>query len=400
MADRRWQPSVALAAGALLLTRAVVWATAVLAIELAGVSRRAADFDPAGLTEPFGHFGDVLVGPAARWDSVWFLSIANDGYNDAVRAAFFPLYPFVSRAAGAVVGSALLGGIVVSLACAVAGLAALHRLTAIELGDAPARATVILVACFQTAFFLSAVYSESLFLALSVGTVLAARTGRWAWAGILGALAAATRSAGVVLVVPLVLLWWDTSPRRARDLTWVAVVPVGLALFCAGLALGGLDGLSPFHAQDVWFRHWAGPFVGAWDGGVAAFDGARQLLSGSRMPVYFRSAGGDPYIAAAHNLELFAALVAAVPALVGTFRRLPVAYGAYVVAALALPLSWPVTPQPLMSLPRFELVLFPLFMWLGWWTVRGRLRLPVLAAVLLGLQAFAAAEFATWHWVA
>ena len=178
MADRRWQPSVALAAGALLLTRAVVWATAVLAIELAGVSRRAADFDPAGLTEPFGHFGDVLVGPAARWDSVWFLSIANDGYNDAVRAAFFPLYPFVSRAAGAVVGSALLGGIVVSLACAVAGLAALHRLTAIELGEAPARATVILVACFPTAFFLSAVYSESLFLALSVGTVLAARTGR------------------------------------------------------------------------------------------------------------------------------------------------------------------------------------------------------------------------------
>jgi hypothetical protein len=78
----------------------------------------------------------------------------------------------------------------------------------------------------------------------------------------------------------------------------------------------------------------------------------------------------------------------------------PLAYGAYVVAALALPLSWPVTPQPLMSLPRFELVLFPLFMWLGWWTVRGRLRLPLLAAVLLGLQAFAAAEFATWHWVA
>src|SRR4051812_22090932 len=389
MADRRWQPSVALAAGALLLTRAVVWATAVLAIELAGVSRRAADFDPAGLTEPFGHFGDVLVGPAARWDSVWFVSIANDGYDDAVRAAFFPLYPFVSRAAGAVVGSALLGGIVVSLACAVAGLAALHRLTAIELGEAPARATVVLVACFPMAFFLSAVYSEALFLALSVGAVLAARTGRWAWAGALGAFAAATRSAGVLLVVPLALLWWDIAPRRRRDLAWVGLVTVGLAAFCAGLALGGQDGLAPFHAQDVWFRHWAGPFAGAWDGAVAAFDGARQLLSGARTPVYFRSAGGDPFIAAAHNLELFAALVVAVPAVVGTFRRLPLAYGAYVLAALALPLSWPVSPQPLMSLPRFELVLFPLFMWLGWWAARGRRRLPVLAAALLGLQAVA-----------
>ena len=390
----------AFAAGVLLATRAVVWTVAVLAIELAGVSHRAGDFDPAGLTEPFGHVGDVLVGPAARWDSVWFLSIAHDGYSEATRAAFFPLYPFLARAAGAVVASSLLGGIVVSLVAAVAGLAALQRLTAIELGEAPARATVILVACFPMAFFLSAVYSESVFLALSVGAVLAARTRHWAWAGVLGAFAAATRSAGVVLVVPLALLWWETAPRRARDLAWVALVPIGLVVFCAGLALGGLDGLEPFHAQDVWFRHWAGPFGGAWDGAVAAVDGARQLLSGSRTPVYFRPAGGDPYIAAAHNLELFAALVVAIPALIGTFRRLPLAYGAYVVAALALPLSWPVTPQPLMSLPRFELVLFPLFMWLGWWTVRGRLRLPLLAAVLLGLQAFAAAEFATWHWVA
>src|SRR4051812_24926117 len=401
MARDAWRRPVTLAAGALLATRAVVWATAVWAIELAGVSGRAADFDPRGLTEPFGRFGDVLVGPAARWDSMWFLTIALDGYRDAVHAAFFPLYPALSRAAGAVVSSALLGGLAVSLVAAVAGLAALYRLTEIELGEAPARAAVILIACFPMAFFFSAVYSESLFLALSVGAVLAARTDHWAWAGVLGALAAATRSAGVVLVVPLALLWWSQQePRRLRDVAWVALVPVGLALFCAGLALGGLDGLAPFHAQDVWFRHWAGPFVGAWDGTVAAFDGARQVLSGARTPVYFRSAGGDPFIAAAHNLELFVALAAAVPALVGTFRRLPVAYGAYVVAALALPLSWPVPPQPLMSLPRFELVLFPLFMWLGWWAARGRRRLEVLGAVFLGLQAFAAAEFATWHWVA
>ena len=46
------------------------------------------------------------------------------------------------------------------------------------------------------------------------------------------------------------------------------------------------------------------------------------------------------------------------------------------------------------------LVLFPLFLWLGWWSARGRWRLPVLAGAFLALQAFAAAEFATWHWVA
>ena len=395
-----WRPSVGLAAGVLVVTRVVVWAAGMVGAGVFGLSARAGDFDPQGVTKPFGAAGNLLVAPAARWDSVWYLDIAHDGYRHGVDAAFFPLYPLAARAVALLFGSALVGGLAVSLAASVVALAALHRLTVLELGEEPARATVALVACFPAALFLSAVYSESLFLALSVGAVLCARTGRWAWAGVLGGLAAATRSAGIVLLAPLLLLWWGAAPRRARDLAWLALVPAGLGLFCAWLAANGLDGLAPFHAQEVWFRHFAGPFAGAWDGLVAAFDGARQLLSGSRTPVYFAKAGGDPYVAAAHNLELFAALVAAAPALIGTFRRLPLAYGAYALAALALPLSWPVRPQPLMSLPRFELVLFPLFMWLGWWAARGRVRLLALAVVFLGLQALATAEFATWHWVA
>lgn len=372
----------------------------VASVQVAGLSNRAADFDPLGLTSGFGSLGDLLVAPAARWDATWYLQIAHDGYLDTTHAAFFPLYPFLARAIGAPFSSALVGGILVSFAASVVALAALHRLALIEVSEGAAKAAVWLLACFPAAFFLSAVYSEGLFLALSIGSVLAARTGRWGWAGALGALAAASRSAGVVLLVPLALLWWTRSERRPRDLLWLAIVPAGLAVFVAGLALAGLDGMAPFHAQDQWFRHWAGPFVGVWDGAVAAWDGARQLLSGSRVPVYFSVAGGDPYVNAAHNLELFASLLASVPMVVGVLRRLPLAYGAYVLAALALPLSWPVLPQPLMSLPRFELVLFPLFLWLGWWAARGRHRTLVLGGVFLGLQLWAVAEFATWHWVA
>ena len=392
--------SLRLAAVSFFATRAVVWITAVLAVELAGLSDRADDFDPRGLTSGFGAFADSLVAPAARWDSVWFLEIADEGYPDTTHAAFFPLYPFLARAVGLLFGSSLAGGIVVSFAAAIAGLALLHKLALLELDASAARAAVVLLACFPAAFFLSAVYSEALFLALSVGAVYAARTGSWWWAGALGALAAGTRSAGVVLLVALALLWWTHSERRLADLVPLALVPAGLAAYCLGLAAAGLDGMAPFDAQEQWFREFAGPFVGAWDGTVAAWEGARQLLSGSRTPVYFEQAGGDPYVNAAHNLELFATLVAIVPMAVGALRRLPLAYGAYAVAALALPLSYPVEPQPLMSLPRFALVLFPLFLWLGWWSARGRWRLPVLAGAFLALQAFAAAEFATWHWVA
>jgi len=86
---------------------------------------------------------------------------------------------------------------------------------------------------------------------------------------------------------------------------------------------------------------------------------------------------------------------------VGVARRLPPAYLAYLLVALALPLSWPVGPQPLMSLPRFEAVLFPAFMWLGSWIARGgALRGRVVyGAFGAGLATFSA-FVATWHWVA
>jgi hypothetical protein len=192
----------------------------------------------------------------------------------------------------------------------------------------------------------------------------------------------------VLLVVPLAVMWLaraDGGPRRAADAAWIALVPLGLAGFCAALALGGGDAFAPLHAQDIWYRHFAGPFVGMWDGAGAAWRGVHRL--------------GDPGSRA--DVVLFAFLAAAVPAVIGTLRRLPAAYGAYVVAALVLPLSYPVGPQPLMSLPRFLAVLFPLFMWLGWWIeLGGRLRrVAVLAPSAVGL-AIVTAVFATWHWFA
>jgi hypothetical protein len=181
---------------------------------------------------------------------------------------------------------------------------------------------------------------------------------------------------------------------------WAAALPVGVGAYTAYLALAGGDPLEPFHAQQVWNRHFVGPFVGVWDGARAAFEGARQLLSFQREHIYFKVAGGSPFVDAGHNLMLFAFLLAAIPMIVGVLRRLPLAYGAYVLAALALPLSYPVAPEPLMSLPRFEVVLFPLAMWLGAWLAsRPRARLPALAASAL-LMAFFVGEFATWHWVA
>lgn len=395
------------------MSRLLVWSTAVGTIALLGFGPVRRVFDPPGSTRGFGWLGDVLAAPAARWDAAWYLTIAHYGYRPdlgtftAPRDAFFPLYPIGLRALSDLGTPPVLAGVLLSLAALAFGLYGLHRLTTLEAarlrlghGRELARLTVLTCAFGPMAFFLSAIYSESLYLALSVGAFLFARRGRWPLAASCAGLAAATRSSGVVLALPLALLYLygpreDRRPDRehARRLQaryrlranalWLALVPAGIVLYGVYLGLAGGDPLAPLHAQAGWSRHFAGPFGGAWTG----------LLAGLR-------AVGHSGTAASHNLVLLAFLAAGLVALVGVLRLLPFAYGAYVLAALALPLSYPVVSQPLMSLPRFLLVLFPLNIWLATRLLdRPWLRRAMLLASAGGLAFFTAA-FSTWHWVA
>jgi hypothetical protein len=409
--------------GALWTSRLVVWAAGLLGVLWLGRAAGTGQYDAGGLTAPFSPFGDLLVGPTARWDSVWYLTIAQDGYGDAhshAQAAFYPLYPLLMRVVGWVVGSPLVAGIVVSLACFLAALALLHKLAALELGERDARGTVLLVAFFPTAFFFSAVYTESLFLLVSVGAFLAARSGRWAWAGALGGLAALTRNSGVLLLAPLVLLFLYgpradrlsvPAPRalgllgRARprhpltpQLLWLALVPLGLALYLGWCAIALGDVFAPYHAQALWLRHFEP--LGAVGGGIhAAWLGLRQIVHGTSSPAYFIENDGDPLHTAGDSLMLIGFLVFALVACAGALRRLPFAYGAYAAVALLMTLSYPLDAQPLMSLPRYMIVLFPLQMWLARWAgERGGVERAVgVSAVLLGLFA---AQFAHWGFVA
>ena len=448
---------------ALWCSRLLVWAAGVGALLAFGFGPARNALNPPGLTRGFGWLGDLLAAPAARWDASWYLVIAHYGYRPdlgvftAARTAFFPLYPLGLRAIASLGTPPVLAGVLLSLAAFALALYGIHRLTTLELVRAgrgalsygraaeAARLAVLLTAFAPMAFFFSAVYSESLYLALSVGLFWSARHGRWAWVGVLGALAAATRSTGLVLALPALMIYLygpredrpADRPREAagarapaatiatrgaraklalavldlrsrlqpryklrRELLWLGLLPAGVLAYGGALALAGGNPLAPLFAQDDWGRHFAGPYVGVLEGARAAFEGARQLLSFQRHDIYFPTAGGSPFVDAGHNLILFAFLLAAVPAIVGVVRRLPLAYGAYVIAALALPLSDPVSAQPLMSLPRFLAVLFPLNIWLArWLSARPRAQRP--AIVLCGLlMALFGAQFATWHWVA
>jgi hypothetical protein len=453
-------------------SRLLVWIGGVGAVATLGFGPARHAFNPPGITRGFGALGDLLAAPAARWDAAWYLVIAHYGYRPelgamtASRTAFFPLYPLGVRQLTSLALAPVIAGVLLSVAALAVGLYGLHRLSTLEVtrlrlggstegGSTKVAGLIVLLTGFAPmAFYFSAVYSEALYFALSVGVFLCARRGRWAGAAALGALASATRSTGVVLLVPMALIYLygpreDRDPDRTpayrprapmgsrwpmlrgrqtfairaapgarealallssrlrpryrlrRDALWLALVPTGLALYMAHLAFAGGDALAPFHAEAVWSRHFAGPYGGIWNGAKAAYEGLRQLLSFQRHHIYFPVAGGSPFIDAGHNLLLFTFLAAAILATVGVLRMLPLAYGVYVLVALALPLSYPVASQPLMSLPRFLLVLFPLNMWLA---VRLAERPPVLTRVVLVVSGLAmmffVGEFSTWHWVA
>jgi hypothetical protein len=418
-------------------SRLLVWIAGVGTVLTFGFGPLRKTLNPPGVTRGFGWLGNLLAAPAARWDAAWYLVIAHYGYRPdlgfytASRTAFFPLYPLGLKTISWFGVPPILAGVLLSVAALALALYGIHRLTTLELGR-PARVTlagdrvgeaarlaVLFTAFAPMAFFFSAVYSEAMYLALSVGLFWSARHGRWMWVGVLGALAGATRSTGLVLVLPAALIYlygpredrapevergpwalWRGRYRLRADALWLCLLPVGVIAYGSYLGLSGGEPLAPLHAQHVWGRHFAGPYLGVWDAAKAAFDGARQLLSFQRRHVYFPAGSGSPFVSAGHNLIGLAFLLAAIAAVIGVFRRLPLAYGAYMMAALALPLSYPVSSEPLMSLPRFLLVLFPLAIWFGaWLSEHPRAQRPALVLSALLMVVFVG-QFATWHWVA
>lgn len=405
---------------ALWSSRLLVWIVGVAAVGLFGVGPAGDAYDPRGLTRGLGRLGEALAGPAARWDAAWYLVIAKSGYQPDLgvhtlsRAAFFPAYPLAIRAVSLVGVPLIVAGVLVSLCAFAAALYGIHRLAALEFAHTAdldiqrpeqiARLAVFVIAFAPMAVFFSAIYTESLFLAFSVALFWCARQGRWMWVGLTGAIAVATRSPGLVLALPALVIYLygpreDRSPdrltsapptgraagatvyaRRAaaalrpryrlrRDVLWLALLPGAVVAFAGSFALSGGEALAPFKAEhEVWGRQLEGPFVALWD----AFHHPHAIS--------------------------FAFLLVAVPVVVGVVRRLPLAYGLYVIVAMAVAISYPAKGDPLLSLPRFLVVLFPLGMWLAvWLTEHPRLRLPYLVLSAL-LMAVFVARFATWRW--
>jgi hypothetical protein len=408
-------PALTFTVKAVVASRLVIWASALLAIAVVGSNKfRYQDLDTGHYTYPFASSVlNLAFAPAARWDSIWYLHIASSGYFSHSTFAYFPLYPLLIRLGAMLLGSALVAGTLISLASMTVGLYLIHRLARLDLSDAQARATVMLIAFFPVSFFLSAVYTEALFLMLSVGAIYAARLDRWAWAGALGALAAATHSNGVLIALPLAVIyfygprsggpmcarahWWQPRYRVSGSVLGLGIVPVGLLAYMGYLVLIHHSPMAPFAAEADWGRQFAGPF-GAVPKALAMLPGeVRFLLSGAGSVVDPAHPSG--WVTTRGLLDTGFLAFAAI-GLALCWRRVPFAYVIYAVALLAEALSYPTPNEPLESFSRYAISIFPLFLgWGAWLGERPRIRRDVLT-ISAALLVMFSALWGLWAWIA
>ena len=272
------------------------------------------------------------------WDSGHFIDIAVHGYRTPDQTVFYPLYPLAERVLGRLDGgNYLLAGFIISnLACLLAMLA-FRMLARVDLSLSSARWALGFFTFMPTALYLAITYSESLFLMFAISALFAIRRSSWLPAGLLTALAALTRPVGLLLLIPLAMASIAALRKRPPDLATVA--SWALAALLPLLAVGGFVA-----DMDL-------PWVGV--------SQALSVMVGQRQSPGAR-------INAAYDLAISVATGAAT-AVAASVRQLPTSYAAYSLAGFLALLMLPMHGYPigedLNGLPRFLMLLFPI--WLG-----------------------------------
>jgi hypothetical protein len=337
----------------------------------------------------------------AHWDGAWYSEIATEGYwaRDPASTAFFPLFPLLVRFGALFGGGPAVWGVLISLFSTLFALFFFYRIAGDLFDERVARASTVVLAFFPTAFYLNAVYTEALFLAFTTGSIWAARVRKnMLLAAVFGALAAATRNLGVVLVLPLLFEWWWERRRYGTGgLAAIGIVPAGLLGYVAYLWAGFGDPLVFYKQQEeYWGRVPANPLDTIRVAWATANEGLVHILNPGSL---FFDTSAAPALETSNTLNLLFLVLLLVVVGMG-FALLPPGLSTYAFLMAFLPLIAPSPVFPLMSLPRFMLGAFPVFLVLGYLVSRRRAVLVPWLIFSVALGVALAAMFATWRWVA
>jgi hypothetical protein len=139
------------------------------------------------------------------------------------------------------------------------------------------------------------------------------------------------------------------------------------------------DALQPIHAQSYWYRELRFPLI----------------TLGNAVALGLQGIGDDHGLYWTADVALTAVLI--IPLAFG-WRAIRGSYLVYVGISLLVPLAYPLPERPLLSVPRFAVVLFPLFWAFGIKLERHRTYQLTVVVFLIG-YAFLASSFMNWGFV-
>lgn len=353
--------------------------------------------------------GSSIFGAWFRFDGRWYDIIATRGYwwagpDVQSPVAYFPAYPMLLRILHEITGvSVRLWGSVVTIICGAAMSVAFLRWCRERVDPGTARIALITLLVYPYAFyFMGAVYADALFAVAVIGAFMLVERDHPIWAGVLGALATATRPTGIAVVIGLVavVLWKREVITRVGGRTVLALRNLRRADFGVLLSLGGLLAYmtylgARFDAPLAFEQVQAAP---GWDQG----NGPRTWLKVTWLQQIKNLPGwtidwvrhGDDAtfqkVQYASTVILQGLLIIGFLALaVLVWKRLGWGYGLYSVALLAIPL---IGTKDFQGAGRYLMAAFPCFLLLAtllaprpvlkwaWWS---------LSAAILLLWAFA-----------
>lgn len=277
----------------------------------------------------------------ARWDSFWYLDIAKNGYSfngegKLSNIVFFPLYPFLIKTLSLCPGiDFILAGWMLTLVFLLLSLFYLFKLVKEFHPKINPYDPIFLLLIFPTAFFLNAIYTESLFLFLSLATFYYALKGEYKTASIFGLLASLTRITGILLFIPLL---WEYFKKHnlnlARyfklDFLSIFLIPLGTLSFFVFHHIKFNDFFLFLKVQSWWGR---------------TFNFNEEHFTFFTNPAIVNFIIDVLFVAFALLITYF------------VFKKLRVSYGIYMLSTLAIALS----TGTFMSIGRYILILFPIY---------------------------------------
>lgn len=340
----------------------IIWSISVLIVAYLGFSA----------LPHSGYFSNNFWESFRNWDGGHFIGIAEIGYSQKFQYAFFPLYPLAIKTVSFVTQNYYVAAILISVVATFFGLHFLYGLILLDFKKETAEKVIMAFLFFPTSFFLLAAYSEGLFFFLTVATFFLYRKNHFFWAALTAALASATRLVGLAIIVSLIIEILIHQGFNRRNF-YILFAPLGFLAYCIFLYQQTNDPFYFIVAEDHWQRILTPLGIGFWE--------AIKNISNGIITSNFNTV-----------IDLIFA-VFGLGFAIRSFRFLSPSYAIYSLISVSIPLFTPT----LSSIPRFLLVIFPIFILIAFLKNRFfQLSFQILSIMMLAIFS---AIFFTGYWI-